>query len=81
MHLSVTQERRLIEQSKRFGANKTKKEQDINFFLGHIKKQGGATSKGKKPSHLRAIPAMMATERMQMPTDLASVRAQVIMET
>lgn len=40
MHLSVHQERRLIEQSKRLGANLTKREQDINFFLGHIRRQG-----------------------------------------
>ena len=40
-----------------------------------------ATTKGKKPAHRIASPAVLATERMQMPTDLASVRAQVIMET
>ena len=83
MHLSVAQERRLIEQGKRIGANKSKREQDINFFLGHIKKQGmtAAKVKGKQVSHRMASPAVKLTERLHMPSDLASVRAQVIMET
>ena len=83
MHLSVAQERRLIEQGKRLGATKSKREQDINFFLGHIKKQGMAATKGKgklSHTHRMASPAVKMTERVQMPADLASVRAQVIME-
>ena len=84
MQLSVAQERRLIEQGKRLGTTKTKREQDINFFLGHIKKQGMAASKAKgnqRISHRMASPAIKMTERVHMPADLASVRAQVIMET
>ena len=41
-----------------------------------------AAAKGKgKQSHRMASPAVKLTERLHMPTDLASVRAQVIMET
>ena len=85
MHLSLAQERHLIEQGKRLGANKSKRESDINFFLGHIKKQGMATSKGNKGkqyhhSKMGDSPAITMTERMHMPMDLASVKAQVIME-
>ena len=78
MHLSVAQERRLIEQGKRLGATKSKREQDINFFLGHIKKQGMAAAKGKgksNNSHRLASPGIKMTERLHMPADLASVRA------
>ena len=80
MHLSVAQERRLIEQGKRIGASKSKREQDINFFLGHIKKQGIAASKGKgkqlqSTSNRMTSPAIRMTDRLHMPTDLASVKA------
>jgi len=56
MHLSVAQERKLIEQHRKLGATKTKREQDISFFLGHIKRQN-KTSIQKKGSQRVSSPA------------------------
>ena len=69
MHLSVAQERRLIEQGKRLGANLTKREQDISFFLGHIRKQAGS-----KGSTTRKQSQPSINLRGPMSVDLATIR-------
>ena len=76
LHLSVAQERRLIEQSKRFGPN-SKREQDINFFLTHIKKQGG-TSRPKKNQSISGTGGLTAGPLSQ---DLAYFKAQVLLNS
>jgi len=80
MHLSVAQERRLVAQGKRLGANLSKRENDIKFFLGHIRNQATSKGTGIATSRKQSTPSSM-THRGPMSVDLATVRAQILVKT